>query len=260
MPVKNRSPHAPRRSPTLPLSHLVTQPLVITIDGPAGSGKSTAAKHLAKKLGLLYLDTGATYRVLAYAAIQKGLHPIADAKRIARMVGKLPFAFRQGPDGQIRVLLDRLDVSRVIRTEEITEAAAYLAQDPRVRKTLVERQRQWARKEGVVAEGRDTGSVVFPQATHKFFLKASLAVRAHRRQRELSKLYKSQTPLAQVSEQLHFRDSLDRTRRVGPLIKPKGAVEMDTSHLTVPQVVEAMLRRIQRGGSFHAALKSHDPG
>ena len=194
----------------------------------------------------MYLDTGATYRALAYAALQRGYHPIADAKRLARLAQRVPLRLQQGRPGHLRVFLNGEDVTRSIRTEEVTEAAAYLAQDPDVRSALVKRQRSLAQAKGVVVEGRDTGSVVFPHATHKFFLSANLGVRAKRRQRDLLQFYGSRSPLAQLREQLHFRDQLDRTRRVGPLVKPKGAVVIDTSRLSVHQTVEAMLRHIAR--------------
>ena len=220
------------------------RPLIITIDGPAGVGKSTAAKLLAHRLGLAYLDTGATYRALAYAARRDGLHPMADADRIALMARRLPIGLHVDDDGSLRVRLSGTDVSTEIRTEEVTEAAALISQHPPVRQALVKRQRELANRHGVVVEGRDTGSVVFPRAPFKFFLDADPAVRARRRQRELKRLYGTRSPIVQIREQLHFRDGLDRTRRVGPLVKPRGAIVLDTSRLTAPQVVRAMLKHL----------------
>ncbi len=219
-------------------------PLVITIDGPAGVGKSTVAKRLARRLGLVYLDTGATYRALAYAALHAKLNPITDAKQVSRLARQLPLQFRPAPNGGVRVLLNTVDVTDRIRTEEVSEAAAQVSQDPEVRAAMVALQRRLANRHGVVVEGRDTGSVVFPHATHKFFLDADPSIRAKRRQRELSRLYGARPPIAQVREQLHFRDSLDRSRRVGPLIKPPGSVTIDTSRLSASQVVQLMLRHI----------------
>jgi cytidylate kinase len=151
----------------------------------------------------------------------------------------------------LRITLNGIDVTKAIRTEEVAEAAAQISQHPAVREAMVRRQRELAKLssrqtpvQGVVVEGRDTGSVVFPGATHKFFLDASPLVRAKRRQRELSRLYGARPPLVQVKDQLHFRDGLDRTRRVGPLMKPNGAVALDTTHLTALQVVREMLRHI----------------
>lgn len=215
--------------------------LIITIDGPAGVGKSTAAELLARRLGVAYLDTGATYRALALQALREGWHPIADTKRLAALARRLPIAFTPHPSGGVSVLLDGDDVTSAIRTEEISEAAAQISQHPEVRAAMVRRQRELANRHGVVVEGRDTGSVVFPEATYKFFLTAEPSVRAKRRQRELLRLYGSRPPLAPIREQLHFRDSLDRTRRVGPLVKPAGSVTIDTTRLTASQVVRAML-------------------
>jgi cytidylate kinase len=208
-------------------------------------GKSTVAKLLARRLGLMYLDTGATYRALAFAACRhEELNPVTDAKAIAALGRRLPLRLRPLPDGSLRVLLNGSDISREIRTEEVTEAAAQISQHPEVRAAMVALQRRLAARQGVVVEGRDTGSVVFPTASHKFFLDADPEVRARRRQRELERLYGSRSPLKQVREQLHFRDGLDRTRRVGPLVKPSGAITIDTTRLSAAQVVRAMLARV----------------
>jgi len=220
--------------------------LIITIDGPAGVGKSTVAKLLAQRLRLMYLDTGATYRALAFAASQRErLNPVTDAKQIAALGRRLPLRLLPLAEGGLQVLLDGEDITRQIRTEEVTEAAAQISQHPEVREAMVALQRRLANHHGVVVEGRDTGSVVFPKADHKFFLNADSDVRAKRRQRELKRLYGSRPPLKQVREQIHFRDGLDRTRRVGPLVKPAGAVAIDTTHRTAPQVVRAMLTHIR---------------
>jgi cytidylate kinase len=233
--------------------------LVITIDGPAGVGKSTAAKMLAKRLGLQYLDTGATYRTLAYAALQDGLHPVHDEAAVARLAQRLPLALRQRQDGSLQVLLDGADVSRAIRTEEVSEASAQISQSPAVRAAMVRRQRELADRRGVVVEGRDTGSVVFPRATMKFFLDAEAAIRARRRQRELSRLYGTRLLFTRVQEQLRVRDRVDRTRRVGPLVKPRGAVAIDTSRLTIAQVVRRMLEHIPFISTQHTAHSTQSP-
>ena len=219
--------------------------MIVTIDGPAGVGKSTVAKMLAQRLNLTYLDTGATYRALAYAALETGLNLINDTTRLSRLARRLPLQLRSRSKGRVQVLLNRADITSRIRTEEVSEAAAQVSQHPDVRVAMVRLQRKMADSQGIVVEGRDTGSVVFPHATHKFFLSAALAIRAKRRQRELSTLYGSSSPIVQVREQIHFRDSLDRSRRVGPLVKPPDAVAIDTSRLSATQVVQKILQHIR---------------
>jgi len=249
---KTRRSHPRTHGPTGtrangPLRHFATSPLIVTIDGPGGVGKSTVAKLLAQRLGVVYLDTGATYRALALAALQQGLNPVTDVEQLSALAKRLPLRFDPEAAGIRRVLLDGRDVSEAIRTEHVTEAAAQLSQHPTVRAAMVELQRRLAsHQSGVVVEGRDTGSVVFPGAVHKFFLDADPAVRARRRQRELAKRYKTQLPIAQVQEQLQFRDGLDRRRQVGPLVKPAGAVAINTSGVTARQVTDRMLRVIRR--------------
>ncbi len=220
------------------------RPVTVTIDGPGGVGKSTVAKLLAQRLGVMYLDTGATYRSLAYEAHRRGLNEVLDAKRIVSLARRLPLRLEPAAGGTLRVWLGADEVTEQIRTEKISEAAAVISQYPDVRAAMVRLQRGLADRHGVVVEGRDTGSVVFPQAAYKFFLDADPAVRARRRQRELQKRYGGEMPLRQVKEQLEYRDDLDRTRRVGPLIKPKGAVAINTSRLSAAQVVGRMLRHI----------------
>ncbi|MBI3331281.1 MAG: (d)CMP kinase [Candidatus Omnitrophica bacterium] len=224
-------------------------PLVVTIDGPGGVGKSTVAKLLARKLRVLYLDTGATYRALAYAALEKRLSPVTDVKPLARLARRLPLRLSREAGGALRVWLNGRDVSHAIRTERISEAAAQVSQHARIRAAMVALQRRLAKRQGVVVEGRDTGSVVFPQAPFKFFLIAAAGVRAKRRQRELAKLYGAQPPLKEVREQLQFRDELDRSRRVGPLVRPPGAVTIDTTRRTARQVVRAMLAHLDSRGT-----------
>ena len=204
-------------------------PLIITIDGPAGVGKSTVAKLLARRLGLKYVDTGATYRTLAYHAIRKGLDP-RDEAAMLRLARSLRAVIRQ---------------SARIRTERVTDAAAAVAQHPKVRGELVRLQRRLARRSPCVVEGRDTGSVVFPNARHKFFLTANVRVRARRRQQELRQVQGHAPEVGLIAKQLRQRDGLDLRRRIGPLVKPAGAVVLDTSELSVGEVVRRLLRRVK---------------
>jgi len=214
---------------------------VITIDGPAGVGKSTVAKLLAHQLGLVYLDTGATYRALAFEALAAGIDP-HDEARLVRAAQRLQLTLRPlAGDGPL-VLLDGRDVTREIRTERVTACAAILAQHPRVRAALVRLQRRLARGGRVVAEGRDTGSVVFPKAPYKFFLTARIGVRARRRQHELQTLHGTSPSAVAIARQLQVRDSLDRRRKIGPLIRPRGTVMVDTTSLRAREVVDRMVR------------------
>ena len=220
------------------------KPLVVTIDGPAGCGKSTVAKELAIELGITYLDTGATYRSLAYAAMQKKVNP-SEVERLVDIARHLPLELSTNSQGDLIVKLDGKNVTHDIRSEAITEAAANVSQHPKVRAVMVKRQREFATREGFVVEGRDTGSVVFPDAPYKFFLDATPSVRAKRRQEELARKYGSKTPLKEIKEQLEYRDALDRTRKVGALVKPKGAVVIDTSHRTPGQTVRMMVQHVR---------------
>lgn len=223
---------------------------IVTIDGPAGVGKSTVAKLVAKQLGIMYLDTGATYRSLAYLVVQHPeRYPIADPKAIAELGRKLSLHFNPQPDGSLQVLLYDQDVTRLIRSEKVTETAAIISQFPQVREAMVDLQRHLASRHSVVVEGRDTGSVVFPHATFKFFLDADPEVRAKRRQREMEKLYGTHSPLKLVRDQIELRDGLDRSRKMGPLVKPQGAIEVDTTHRTITQAVRLVLKHIKSASS-----------
>ncbi|MBI3320246.1 MAG: (d)CMP kinase, partial [Candidatus Omnitrophica bacterium] len=228
------------------------QRVLITIDGPAGVGKSTVAKHLAKRLKLLYLDTGATYRALAYAALLRGIDP-HDQSALSRLARSLRLVLRQSAMGGLSVELEGQDVTRKIRTERVTEAAAMVAQHSRVRTELVRLQRRLASVFSAVVEGRDTGSVVFPRASHKFFLTAAIPVRARRRQKELERLQGHAPSWHVIAKQLRQRDLLDRRRKTGPLVRPQHAILVDTSGLTVTQVVQRLLRFLPRSSPSRQA-------
>jgi cytidylate kinase len=219
---------------------------VVAIDGPAGAGKSTTARQLAARLSYSFLDTGALYRAVALSARQRGID-WSDEKELAAMTGALALRFEgSGTDG--RILVDEADVTRAIRTPEISEGASRVSAFPAVRAALLELQRSVGARGRIVAEGRDTGTVVFPNAPAKFFLTAPVEVRADRRTRELRAAGQVVDP-AEVLREMELRDARDRGRAVSPLRKADDAVEIDTGGLSADQVVDLMESVVRaRGG------------
>ena len=217
--------------------------MIITIDGPAGSGKSTAARELAKVLGIAYLDTGATYRAMTLKALREGVN-MEDEAALARAARRAEIRIIPA-EGAARVLLDGRDVSREIRSEEVSEKSYYVARSPAVREVLVALQRKCGAELGdFVSEGRDQGSVVFPHADVKFYLDATPEVRARRRTDEM--LADGQdVQYEHVLAAILQRDGGDRSRAVAPLVKPKGAVEIDTTNMTIAQVVAELRRHVE---------------
>jgi len=212
---------------------------VIAIDGPAGSGKSTVAKALASRLGLEYLDTGAMYRSVAFAAMRRGIDP-DEVDPVARVATDLDL--RLEADG--RVFVDGVDATVEIRGPEVTRAVSIVAANPGVREEMRRRQREWATKhDGGVMEGRDIGTVVFPDAELKVYLDASPEIRASRRSKEVADLeYET------VAADLARRDALDQGRDDSPLREATDAVVIDTSDLSVDEIVSAVLGHLEGEG------------
>ncbi len=214
------------------------RPIVVTIDGPAGAGKSTVAKRLTAALGYRLLDTGALYRSLALLARRAGV-PWSDEAAVAAIAAGLDVEFQlEGMTN--RVLVAGEDVSAAIRTPESSEGSSIVSALPAVRAALLKLQRRLGGEGGVVVEGRDVGTVVFPGARAKFFLTASDEVRARRRQDEL-RLAGVAAELATTQEEMRKRDERDQTRAVSPLICAPDAVLVDSSALTLEEVVNRML-------------------
>lgn len=220
---------------------------VVTIDGPAGAGKSTVARRLADRLGWRLLDTGAMYRAVALAAIRAGIS-LDDDDATGRLAIRLSVRM---PPGQ--VLLDGEDVSGLIRTSEVSEASSRLAVCPSVRRRLVELQREFATENDVVAEGRDQGTVVFPDALRKYFLTASIEERARRRYQETG-LDHGAMGLEQVIAAVRERDERDSTRAVAALVPAPDAVIVDTTGLTIESIVDRL------AGEIHERLETTGQG
>ena len=216
--------------------------LIIAIDGPSGVGKSTLSKRLAQELGYLNLDTGAMYRTVALAARQKGVDA-ADRAALTDLCRKISIRF-QRHDGLEQVLLDDSDVSEEIRTPEISTLTPKFAACPEVREAMVRQQRELGKAGGVVLEGRDIGTVVFPQADVKFFLKASPAERGRRRFLEIRDKG-AVVDLAQTVAEVTARDEADSSRAESPLRQADDAVVIDTTELTIEQVLDEMLRVVK---------------
>ena len=208
---------------------------VIAIDGPGGSGKSTVARHLAERLGLGYLDTGAMYRAVAFAALRRGIDP-SDTEPVAHLVDGLELEMSDAG-----VVVDGVDATIEIRGPEVTRAVSLVAANPAVRTELRSRQREWAvGRSGAVVEGRDIGTVVFPDADLKVFLTARADVRAERRSQEVSDLdYET------VAADLARRDTLDEGREDSPLAQADDALVLDTSGMSIEEVVASLVAALE---------------
>lgn len=219
-------------------------PLVITIDGPAAAGKSTTARAVARHLGCLYLDSGAMYRAFALKAERLGLSTeLDDLDRIAALARATTIGF-EGPKDDPAVVLDGVSLGDEIRTPRVSELASRVATIPVVRERMTELQRALAARESLVAEGRDMGTVLFPDAPVKIYLDASVEERARRRHRELS-MRGLEVPLAQVRAEIEQRDRRDRERALAPLVPARDAIVVDTSGMSVEEQVEAVLNAVK---------------
>lgn len=214
----------------------------IAIDGPAGSGKSTLAKGVAKKLGIMYLDTGAMYRTCAVAAIKAGVDP-KDNNSVSKLIESMKLEVKF-IDGVQHMILNGEDVTAILRTPDVSKAASDISALPVVRTSMVNMQRDIAKSETFVLDGRDIGSNVLPDAKYKFFVTASAEVRAQRRLLEDKEKGNSTQTFEEVLADIKYRDLQDSTREFAPLIKTEDAILIDTSNVTIEQTLEALLSEV----------------
>ena len=222
--------------------------MVIAIDGPAGSGKSTVAKIVAEKLRFRYIDTGSMYRAVAWKSLLKNVD-LSNEEMVAKIAHNVEIDLVPEEDGQ-SVFVDGKNATNQLKQEKISRAAAVVAAQPMIREIMTKKQRELGNREDVVMDGRDIGTVVFPQAEKKFFLDAEPKERGRRRFDELkTKNQEANLDLATIIEQIKQRDYEDRTRKIAPLRQADDAISIDTTHLDISQVVDQVMKEI--GGVPH---------
>lgn len=218
--------------------------LQVAIDGPASSGKSTVAKIIAKRFGYVYCDTGAMYRSVTWAALENGID-VSDTKQVIDLARQIKITFEPGQPDQ-RVFVDGHEVTKDIRTEKIAANVSAVAAIPEVRAQMVEQQRQIAQAGGIVMDGRDIGTTVLPDAQVKIFLVASAHERARRRYEENLQKGLATQSLDELEAAIKLRDQKDSTRKVSPLTQAKDAILIDTTSLTIDQVVDEISALIKK--------------
>jgi len=217
--------------------------LIIAIDGPAGSGKSTVAKEVAKRLGLLYVDTGAMYRALTLKAMREEID-LHDEGALVKLARETNITLRMDDDFILTVLLDGEDVSEEIRIAPVSNNVKHAARIPEVRKQMVALQRKAASSGKAVLEGRDIGTVVFPDADRKIYLDAKVEERVERRYKELKEKGHNIT-VEEIKKDVETRDYTDKTRKVAPLKKADDAIVIDTTNLTAVEVAERIVKEVE---------------
>lgn len=218
--------------------------MIIAIDGPAGAGKSTVSKIVAKELGFIYIDTGAMYRALTLKAIEQSIS-VNSIQELIQMAGSTVIDLNNKADGSLQVCLDGRDVSKEIREPRITKLVSDIAKIKEVRQVMLGLQRKLGRAKNSVLDGRDIGTVVFPDADKKFYIDAQFPTRVNRRYKELNELGANVT-LEDIEKDLHNRDTIDSTREFAPLKKADDAIYIDTTDLNIQQVVSKVIGYIKQ--------------
>ncbi len=219
---------------------MITRARIVTIDGPAGAGKSTVSREVARQLGCVYLDTGAMYRAVAWMAIRNNAD-ISNEPHVRNLINGLDIRLTD-----VKVEVNGYDVSSEIRTPEIDKAASLISAWSCVRQYLTALQKDMGKRQDIVAEGRDMGTVVFPYARHKFFLTASVEVRAQRRTAQLKEMGK-EAVYEEVLEQIMSRDARDEARDISPMQPAEDAIILDTSKMTTEDVIASIVSRVILG-------------
>jgi CMP/dCMP kinase len=219
--------------------------MIIAVDGPAGAGKSTVAKILAKKLGFLYIDTGAMYRALTLKVLNNNVE-VNNSRAVAALASQTKIDLIPTSEGPVKVFLDNKDVSVLVREPRVTQFVSNVAKIAAVRKIMVKLQRNLGDSKDCVLDGRDIGTVVFPKADKKFFIDANFEERVNRRYKDLINLKITGVSRQQVAKDLKNRDTIDSTRKVAPLKKAQDAIYLDTTNMTIEHVVDKMLSCVIR--------------
>lgn len=222
--------------------------MIIAVDGPAGAGKSTVTKILAQKLGFLYIDTGAMYRALTLKAIENNLD-LNDTKTLFKLAKISTINLERNNDGSLRIFLDGRDVSLLIREPRITRVVSDVAKIKNVRTVMLKLQRKMGKQNDCVLEGRDIGTVVFPDADKKFYIDANFQERVKRRFQDLKNLNVQGITWEDVALDLKNRDKIDSTREFAPLKKAEDAIYIDTTNMPIEEVVETMLKNIRNSNT-----------
>lgn len=230
--------------------------LVIAIDGPAASGKSTTARIVAQRLGYTYIDTGAMYRAATLAVLRSGADP-HDRSVVEQLAAGLSIRLERLPDASLKVYLDDEDVSTEIRLPEVTALVSLVSSYPGVRVPIVDQQKRMGQKGGVVLDGRDIGTVVFPDADVKVFMVADIRARAERRRDELQKMG-TDVSVEGLATDLAERDRFDSTRETSPLTCADDAIKIDTSSLSIEQQVERVLEIVEEVKSQKSQVKKEE--